>query len=214
FPANVRAVVQLAAVHVAWFVEQVRLSFEAAEAMSAAFADGIVGLTVSDVAAEAERRRAANNANLRDSIDLILRERQATKDSAAAARAAAVERAAARQKELEDRRKALEERGGLGAFGLGAEGDGGGDAAKAAAADAARRDKQFMALVEDLRTEEEALADSYAVRRALIEEHTSAESELRRDLMERLEEWRSQGEASITEGQNREVEQLRQSLLT
>ncbi|WP_454259174.1 hypothetical protein [Pseudoxanthomonas mexicana] len=65
--------------------------------------------------------------------------------------------------------------------------------------------------MDSLRTEG-AIAKSYSERRAIIERNTAAESEQRRDLMSRLDAWRTEEEAAIREKQDRELDAVRESL--
>ena len=74
--------------------------------------------------------------------------------------------------------------------------------------------KEYDKLVKSLRTEEEAIAESYAARRRIIEENTKAESEQRAKLMERLDAQRDQQYADLAEKRMKDVENIRESLLT
>ncbi len=215
FPENIRAIIQIAATHVAWFVEEVRLSMDAAKGYIDAIRDGWGGSQLADVFAAAEQASARNKQNLEDSTDAIMRNRQATIDSAKAAQAAAVEKAAAAKKERDARRAATAGQDRLAEFGVdrpASSGGSGGKGKKDASAERSR--KAFESLVEDLQTEEEALAISYNKRKALLEQHTSAESALRADLMSRLNAWRDQEEADINEQKNRELQQIQDALRT
>lgn len=77
-----------------------------------------------------------------------------------------------------------------------------------------QRQNELASLVASLRTEEEAIAASYAKRKAIIEANTSADSAARAELMGRLDQQRDQQLAKLQESRGRDLEQLRQSLLT
>lgn len=213
FPENIRAVIQIAATHVAWFVEQVGIAMDTVEGYFKAIEDGWGGDQLADVYARAQEASERNKMNLSESIDLIFQERDATIEAAKAAHQAALDRAEERRKEREERRAAMAGQDRLAGYGVDRPtgGTGGGEEADKAAE---RARKAYESLVESLQTEEEALAESYSRRRVLIEEHTAAESELRQELMRRLDEWRDEGMAGIEEAQRREFENVRQSLMT
>ncbi|WP_454259644.1 hypothetical protein [Pseudoxanthomonas mexicana] len=210
FPENIRAVIQLATVHVAWFVEEVRSYAQAIEETWDAVADGMGGQTLDAAEKAWDQRRAANRANLSDSIDMHLQERQATIDATKAAIDGADARRQAWEQERAARAKANEGTDRLAGFR-----QNGGAASRASAGDdgeTRKRQREFQSLVDSLRTEEEAIAESYSERRAIIERNTAAESEQRRDLMSRLDAWRTEEEAAIREKQDRELDAVRESL--
>lgn len=85
---------------------------------------------------------------------------------------------------------------------------------RAAAAAEKRRRDEFQSLVESLRTEEEAIAASYAKRRAIIEANTGAGSADRSNLIRRLDADRAEQLKRLEEQRGAELESLRKSLLT
>lgn len=221
FPENIRAFIQLAASHIAWFVEEVRIGAEATLNYLDAIADGWNGVQLKDVYAQTRAAEQNNNKTLADSTEEILRNTQATIDSARAARAAAIERANAAKKAREAERAAHPD-GVLGQFGKGPRGGrpsaGGGGKPKRGGgrgtSDADRNNREYESLVEDLRTEEEALQASYDKRKTIIERQAGVEASVRADLMRRLEEWRTKEAAQIDEQKTREFESIKQSLMT
>lgn len=113
----------------------------------------------------------------------------------------------AKAKELEDR---------LAKYGKGGSATGGVDKAaeKAAAAAEKKRQAEFEKLVESLRTEEEAIAESYAKRKAIIDGSTAPESTQRSDLTARLDKEHSDQLKKLAEQRGAELEGLRASLRT
>lgn len=217
FPANIRAIIQIATVHVAWFVEQVRIAAGAVSEYWAAMQDGWGGETISAAIDRTRTAMEANTATREDSINGIFKERQATMDSAKAAHAAAIQKAADAKKAADARRAANAGQDRLAQFGVDKPKPGASDAAGKKGkgdAEAKRRAKEFESLVDDLRTDEEALAISYGKRRAIIENSTAAESDIRKDLMGRLNQWRDKEAQDINDSQNRELKQIEQSMLT
>lgn len=85
---------------------------------------------------------------------------------------------------------------------------------KAAEAAAKRQQKEFESLVASLRTEEEAIAESYARRRAIIEANTADGSGARSDLLGRLDQERADSLAKLEEQRNAEVQSLTRQLMT
>lgn len=216
FPENIRAIIQIVSTYVAAFVVEVENYADGIRGAFAAMADGWGGKTV---LGNLEAYRAASKRNgdqALDSAGAILQERQATIDAARAAREAAIEKAAAAKKERDARRATMAGQDRLAGFGVDrpAGGSGGPGGRPKKDAEAERRRKAFESLVEDLRTEEEALAQSYERRRSLIEQHTSAESASRADLMGRLEAWRKDEEEQIADQKSRQLRQIEQSLMT
>lgn len=213
FPENIRAVVQLAAIHVAWFVEEVKVGMDQVEQYLDAVRDGWGGDQLADVTARAVEASARNRQVLAESVDLVYEQRDATIAAATAAREAAVERAETARREREERRAALGDSDRLARFGVDRTGQDSGPSDEETKA-AEQAQKAYDNLVEALQTEEEALAASYAARLQLIESHTTAESDLRADLMRRLNEWRDEESEGIEESKNKDLQQIIDSLRT
>lgn len=187
FPENVRAFIQLMTV-------EVMSGFDKVTAYAGAFKDGIkaifTGDTFEGVADRLNQELSGINAARDGSIEQILAERetalasyQAQMDASVALRAAYDEEKKAREANTADR-LAKYKVGGAG--GKGDEGESPVD--KAALAAQKKRKQDFENLVEDLLTEEEAIAISYSRRKAIIEANTQAESAARENLMARLDE--------------------------
>lgn len=211
FPQNVRAFIQIAVVEVVSFFDRlVARATYAKDAIKAIFSDDTIEAAGQRYAAQMEGIYAAREASLTD----IMRERdvdiQASRDKAAAAR-----------KLREEYDRAAEARRGTGdrlaRFRTGAQGNGegaGGGSSKASDAAAKAQQREFENLVASLRTEEEAIAESYRKRKEIIERNTGAGSQLRSDLMARLDKDNADQLARLQEQQNKEVESLRSQLLT
>jgi len=212
FPQNVRAFIQIAVVEVMSFFDRlVARATYAREAIAAIFNDDTI-----EAAGQRYANRMAQLYELRqESLTDIMRERdadiQASKDKAEAAR-----------KLREEYDKAAEARRGTGdrlaqfRVNPGAKGDDGGSSASRKAAEAAAKAQQreFENLVASLRTEEEAVEESYRKRKLIIERNTADGSQLRADLMSRLDKDHADQLARIQEQQNKEVESLRSQLMT
>lgn len=213
FPQNVRAFIQIAVVEVMNFFDRlVARATYAREAIAAIFNDDTI-----EAAGQRYANRMAQLYELRqESLTDIMRERdadiQASKDRAEAAR-----------KLREEYDKAAEARRGdgdrLARFrvnpGVKGDDDGGSSASRKAAEAAAKaQQREFENLVASLRTEEEAVEESYRKRKEIIERNTADGSQLRADLMARLDKDHADQLARIQEQQNKEVESLRSQLMT
>lgn len=212
FPQNVRAFIQIAVVEVASFFDRlVARAAYAKDAIKAIFSDDTIEAAGQRYAAQMEGIYAAREASLTD----IMRERdvdiQASRDKAAAARKLREEydRAAEARRGTGDRLARFR----TGAQGSG-EGAGGSGSSKASDAAAKAQQREFENLVASLRTEEEAIAESYRKRKEIIERNTGAGSQLRSDLMARLDKDNADQLARLQEQQNKEVESLRSQLFT
>src|SRR5690606_33673629 len=203
FPINVRALLGLVTVELSAWVDRViaRITLMK-DRVKAVFTD----LTQEEVTERFERRMEVINRAREESIDAIYREhaaaRQNFQDQIAAADRLREEYdalAEARAKSQEDRLIQYRRPGS-------------GDRMSRAEAEARRR--AFESLVESLRTEEEAIEESYRRRRDIILMNTVAGSELQKDLLARLEADREAALKRYYEAQNRELEALRSSLLT
>lgn len=203
FPINVRATIGLVTVELSAWVDRVIARFTMLkDRVKAVFTD----ITQEEVTERFERRMESINRAREESIDAIYREhaaaRQNFKDQIAAADQLREEYdalAEARAKSEEDRLLQYRRPGS-------------GNRVSRAEADARRR--AFESLVESLRTEEEAIEESYRRRRDIILMNTAAGSELQRDLLARLDADRDAALKKYLETQNRELEGLRSSLLT
>lgn len=203
FPINVRALLGIVTVELTAWVDRViaRVTLMK-DRVKAVFTD----LTQEEVTERFERRMEVINRAREESIDAIYREhaaaRQNFQDQIAAADRLREEYdalAEARAKSQEDRLIQYRRSGS-------------GDRMSRAEAEARRR--AFESLVESLRTEEEAIEESYRRRRDIILMNTVAGSELQKDLLARLEADREAALKRYYEAQNRELEALRSSLLT
>jgi hypothetical protein len=215
FPSNVRALIQIMTVEVAAGLDRVM-------AYAGAFKDGVAAIfnddTVAGVGQRLENRLRAIKQARTDSIDEALRERdasvKASDDQVEAAKRLRAEYDAAQ----EAKKKAGAGTDRLAQYKVGGDGKASAGVDKAAAKAAEQKRKQqereFESLKESLRTEEETIAASYEKRRAIIEANTSAGSELRADLMKRLEADRSEQLKKLEEERGAELEGLRQSLRT
>lgn len=207
FPENIRAVIQLATVHVAWFVEEVRSYAQAIEETWDAVADGMGGKTLDAADAAWAQRRATNKQTLSDSIDGILQEREAT----ISATEAAIEGADARRRAWEEE-QAAKRAANAGTDRLAGFRQNGGTPSRASAGDdgeTKKRQREFQSLVDSLRTEEEnamrekqdreldavreslrseedSIRESYEKRRQIVADSQSLSDEARAKLLERL----------------------------
>jgi len=205
WPTNVRAFIQIITVEIAALVDR-------AAVWGRAIADNLNPFNGTTTLADIRRQIDTIGQARLESIDAIMRERDAAvqgyDDQVAAARAARKaydESQAARRGAGEDR---------LARFKVGGEDQASQGVDKAAAAAAKKRQEEFARLVESLRTEEEAIQASYDKRRAIIEANTAVGSELRADLMARLEKDYAEQLSKLQEAKGRELEELRRSLLT
>lgn len=213
-PSNVRAFIQIMTVEVAAGLDRVM-------AYAGAFKDGVAAIfnddTVAGVGQRLENRLQAIKQARMESIDEALRERDAYVKASddqvkAAERLRAVHEADKRLKEFKG--------SVLGQFKVG--GSGGGKssdevdkaAAKAAEQKRKQQENEFKSLQESLRTEEESIAASYEKRKAIIEANTKAGSELRIDLMKRLDADRAEQLKKLEDERGAELEGLRSSLRT
>lgn len=209
-PANLRAVVQIMVVEFASGLDRMMAGAEYwKDAVTAIFTDD----TISASFARYTRRMEAVQSARLDSIAAALQERdttvQATEDQIAAARKLREEydrNQAARRAQTGDRLAGFRQSGG------GERASGSVD--KAAAAAAKKSQDAFQRLVESLRTEEEAIKASYEKRKSIIEASTKSGSAMRVDLMARLDADNKKQELALAESQDRELENLRTSLLT
>lgn len=209
FPQNVRAFIQIAVVEVMNFFDRlVARATYAREAITAIFNDDTI-----EAAGQRYANRMAQLYELRqESLVDIMRERdaeiQASKDKAEAAR-----------KLREEYDKAAEARRGTGdrlaqfRVNPGAKGNDG-DSSSASRKAAEAQQREFENLVASLRTEEEAIEESYRKRKQIIERNTAGGSTLRADLLARLDKDHADQLERLKEQQNKEVESLRSQLMT
>lgn len=213
FPQNIRAVIQLAAVHVAWFVERTKIAAAAIEGYFDAIADGVGGKTLTgaydDMVAAAER----NDQVLRETRDGILAERdaslKATEDKIDAARRL--------REEYERNQGAATGEDQLAGFRRNrpsAEETVDKKAEAAAQKAMEIRQREFESLRQSLLSEEEAMRESYERRKTIIEQNTAEGSEARANMMARLDEQLREEERQIAESQQRRIDFARQGLLT
>lgn len=186
FPENVRAFIQVMTVEVASGLDKV-------VAYSKSFKDGIKAIFTSDtfegVGARLEADLAIVNQARQESIEGILQERETALAAYDAQMDKAAELRAEYEKDKEARRANSEDR--LAQFKVEAQESANAQSEildKAALAAQKKREDEFTRLVESLMTEEEAIAQSYERRKAIIEANTDAGSQARQNLMERLEQ--------------------------
>lgn len=212
FPENIRAAVQIATVHFAHFVENIRIRAEAIENLFDAIADGAGGKTMAAVQTDFTRALENNNATLADSIDLIYAERDATQ----AAQKAAADKAAADRAEYE--RKKLEKPEGdrLAGFRIGGDKPAGASdgAKKAADAAAKKAQRELDQLRGQLATEEEEIAASYAERERIITSSLGKGTEEYERLMGRSRAQRDRELQELAESRSRDLDNLARSLMT
>ncbi len=214
-PETIRSGIQRATVEVAAFVDKRSAIIDAAGgALAAPFTDK----TLSKVGADLVKNFEVSNAARKDSISWIEHERNAAinavNDQIAAAN---------KLREEYDKANAAKKDANAGKDRLGGYKKGGSspasesvDKAAAKAADTKRKqqEQEFQQLQASLRTEEEAIAASYEERRRIIELNTTAGSDLRTDLMRRLDDDRAEQLKQLEEAKGAELESLRQSLRT
>jgi len=211
-PSNLRAMVQILTIEfAAGFDRMVAQAEFWRDSVKAIFTDD----TIAASAARYMQRLEGIQAVRLDSIDSALQERDATVKASDDQIAAA-----ARLREEYDKTKAAaaaaakEDR--LARFKVGADPSGRASGGVDKTAESARkaREKEFESLRQSLRTEEEAITASYEKRKAIIEANTGVETELRADLMRRLEADRAEQLKKLETEQGAELESLRQSLRT
>lgn len=208
-PENIRAFIQIITVE---FAHRLELMKSDAQLWS----DSVKAIFTSDTLGDAaqryvQRHQALSRARL-DSISDILAERDAAlksfEDQMAASRRLREEydRAQAeRSKNTGDR---------LAGFRVGADPAASDGLSKADEAAAKKQEKEFQSLVASLRTEEEAIAESYARRRAIIEASTADGSSQRADLLARLDEDNAKQLEKLEEQRNAEITSLRNQMMT
>lgn len=209
FPENVRAFVQIAVTEVMSFFERlVARATYAKDAIAAIFNDD----TIEAAGQRYASQMAAIYETRQSSLQSIMAERdadiRASEDKAAAAR-----------KLREEYERAAEARRGQGdrlaQFRVSPPGgQGAGAGAGAGNSSSKTQQREFENLVASLRTEEEAIAESYRKRKEIIERNTAEGSQKRSDLMARLDQDNAERLAKLTEQQNKEVESLRAQLMT
>lgn len=207
FPQNVRAVVQLAATYFAHEMEEIKIAGEyVVDALKAIFNDD----TVLAAHQRMTERLAANDRNLADSVDYVMETRQKDIEAAEDAFDERVRAAERRQRERDARRAAAAGKDRLAGYGVDRpSGSGtGGDRADR------QQQREYDALVEFLRTEEEALQVSYDKRRHIVERQAGVEASVRQELLARLDAWRKDEAAKIADAKGRELDQLRDSLMS
>lgn len=204
-PTNIRTFVQIVATEFAVMVDQIDAdtTFIMA-AIKAPFTSGTL--------AEARRNLSDHYDRISqtrlESISSILEERDATIAASDAAIEKARELRAEYDRLQEERLASGEDR--LAQFRI--EGDGGGSKTDAAAVKKQKAD--FDRLVDSLRTQEEAIQDSYDRRLLIITQNTSAESQLRMDLVDRLNQSHAKELEDFEKTKGQEVEVIRASMLS
>lgn len=211
-PSNLRAMVQILTVEFAAGIDRMIASAEFwRDSMKAIFTDDTVQASFQRYQ---QRIEAIQQARF-DSIDAALQERDASVKASDEQIAAAARLREEYDKNKEAAAAAAKEQDRLARFRVGADSSGKASGGVDKAAEAARkaREREFESLRQSLRTEEEAIRESYDERRKIIEANTAAGSAQREDLMRRLDAERTEQLAALGEYGNSELEQLRQSLL-
>ncbi len=207
WPANVRAFIQIITVEIASLVDRAKI-------WGAAIADNLNPFNGTTSLDDVGRRIDAIGRARMDSVAAILQER----DTAVSGYEAQIAAARKLREEYDKNQAARRESGADRLAGFRVAKPGGGRASdgidKAAAAADKRRKDEFHRVVESLRTEEEAIAASYAKRRAIIEANTGAGSADRSNLIGRLDADQAEQLKRLEEQRGAELESLRKSLLT
>ena len=207
YPENVRAMIQIMTVEVA-------VAFDRLVAHAAATRDSITAVFTSDTQVEVARRfegrlQAISQART-ESLQDIMNERDASLES--------FDAQIAKAKELRAQYDAPSTGDRLSQFRISGDqsSEGGAKAGKSGGAKAGKsvEDKTFERLVESLRTEEEAIQESYERRMAIIVANTEAGSLQQQDLSRRLQTEYEGQLASLAEAKQRERDVLWASLLT
>lgn len=220
FPENIRAIIQIAVDHVAWFVESVRIAAVEVGDYWRAVKDGWGGATLKDAYAASNAAMSRNNDVLARSIELTLQARDAT-DAAADAKA----REGKMRRASNSIDNLLSDNSGDQLAGFrrprpAATGSTGEDQRARASAEKAaerareQRQREFQALSDSLRTEEERIRDSYDKRKAIILANTAESSEARAKLMGRLDDELREQEKDLADSQARRIEAAREGLET
>lgn len=225
FPENVRAFIQIMVVEVA-------AGLDKAKAYAISFKDGIKAVfnddTLDGVGARLQASLESINSTRSETISDIMKERDASLDSFEKQ----IE-AARKLREEYDRNqaaKAAQTGDRLAEFKVGGgtpqgqdEGDAKADAkaakeaerlARKEAAQEAARQREFESVVQGLMSEEEAIQDSYNRRLKIVVDNTSAESAIRRELTEKLQQEREASLAQLEANRQQERDSLYNSLLT
>ncbi len=208
FPENVRAMIQIATVEVVSFFDRlIAQAVYVKDALAAAFSDS----TVEEAAARYQAALNASNQARADSITAILEERdadiKASQDKAEAAKKLREEY------EAQQKAKAENKEDRLAGYKRGGSSESPASVDKAAENAKKKALKEFEALQVQLRTEEEAIAASYAKRKAIIEANTAEGSALRADLMARIQKERDEDLKKYQEQKDAEFTALKESLL-
>lgn len=206
FPENVRAIVQIATTYVATMFSNIMAHATAfKEAMLALASDD----TLANVGARLNTALERNEETRQESIAAIMKERDAALESFARQR-----EAAKKLREDFDKAAAAKPKGDrLGKYGIGGSDKGATSGVGKAAAAKAGKD-ELEQVVASLRTQEEALEESYKKRKAIIEKHSASGSPRREELIGKLDSQYAEELEKLTKHKNREVEEIRRSLLT
>lgn len=212
-PSNLRAMVQILTVEFAAGIDRMVAQAEYwRDSVKAVFTDDTIQAAASRYVQRLEQIQSVRL----DSIDSILAERDASVKASEDQIAEAKRLREEYDKAQEAKAKANSGTDRLSRFRVGGNRQGAASAGvdKAAQQAQKQREREFQQLKESLRTEEEAIADSYAKRKSIIEANTSAGSDQRADLMARLDKDHAEQLKKLQESQGQELEQLRQSLRT
>lgn len=225
FPENVRAFIQVMVVEVA-------AGLDKAKAYAVSFKDGIKAVfnddTLDGVGARLQASLENINSTRSETISDIMEERDASLDSfekqIAASRKLREEydkNQAAKAAQTGDRLAEFKVGGGTPQADDKSDSKADAKAAKEAerlarkeAAQEAARQREFESVVQGLMSEEEAIQDSYNRRLQIVMDNTSAESALRQELTEKLQQEREASLAQVEANRQQERDSLYNSLLT
>lgn len=208
-PTNIRALVQVLTVEFASGIDRMIADAQHWKEMIAAiFTDDTLA---SAMQRHGERIRAIQNARA-ESITGIMMERDTALNASDAQIGSIGKLGEAYRKLQADKAAANKGTDRLAGFKVGADTKGSASESKEAKDAAKKRADEFKSVVEGLRTEEEAIQDSYLKRRAIIERDTKAESDQRKDLMQRLEKERGESLTKLAEERGSELTKLQESL--
>lgn len=208
FPTEIKAYFEEAAVEVAARIQNMVLQAQRAQdSIAAIFSDD----TIDKATARYQAGVAANNQNYDESIAAIRAEKDADLENINAR----IDAGAKLREEWQKQRDARAAEGGdrLAGFKVGG---GKPDVAvdKEAAAKAKKQKAEFDSVVAGLRSEEEAIQDSYNKRLAIIEANTRAGSTAREDLVKRLDADRAEDLEKYKTQKSAEFTALKESLLS
>ena len=207
FPVNVRALVQTFAVELFAFLETLK-------AQAVEFKDDIKAIFTSSTIADASKKyedriKVINEAREESLADIV-----AERDAAISSYDDQIDKAKDLRKEFDKNKEAGKPQGDrLARFQVKGSGDTSGPSAEELAKQKASK-KEYQDLLDSLRTEEEAIQESYNRRVAIIAKNTEYGSAKRLELMKRAGEERDAAFQGIQDSQDQERQSLYNSLLS